>query len=541
METLDIQYDKVAEWLISRRKLKEDWAASLRGIQAKASLARKEQRIEDEDASAFLAKHANDDDFDFFRAEDLFGLLEKSKEGQKKNLIGGYSSPTLKAWKSILDAYRRNNIHLAEAAKTAVQAARYDIPSMKNQAQSCRKQVQDAQRRQSELLKTEVEVKRKFREECERNAIPGIHIRAELQERLRTKLPDILAQAADMIVDRCVAPLEYYCAFIRYTQGKVTDAEVLPTLRFMIANRNACLKDAVHLSDTLRLEWKKVQAESKNKAPADATGGVIDWGVTSGDDAASGGISWGGGDSGGGISWDVPAAGGDAGGGGISWDFAVEDSGGGAGGGAVVADAGGGIDWNALSLDGIDIGASGDAEVGIETTAEENDAESVKCLANSLARAALVDEILELEAFLSHRKWELEQRDAAQGQLVESGNMEVQRSIGEVKSLHKAVDGIVEVLCGKQTQSLLLMESSSGALAHAVSQLEMQRALCERPGRQHAALEKRKAELSEEAESNLREVERLRKDLQRLKTRLEEEIGKLVKAKIRIVGDINTV
>lgn len=85
------------------------------------------------------------------------------------------------------------------------------------------------------------------------------------------------------------------------------------------------------------------------------------------------------------------------------------------------------------------------------------------------------------------------------------------------------------------------MHGSEAALRHAVSQLSTQKLLCEKPGRESSALERRKAELSSEADVNLKEAGRLREQAQKLKRRLEEEISRLMKNKIRLVGDVNTV
>merc|ERR1719199_2321951 len=101
---IDIQYDKTVDWLTARRKLKEDWPTALRGIQAKASLA-KENNLADEACRAFLAKHA--DELDFFKVQELWELIEKSDDGKKRNLIGQYQVPEVKAWKQVVDLYKR--------------------------------------------------------------------------------------------------------------------------------------------------------------------------------------------------------------------------------------------------------------------------------------------------------------------------------------------------------------------------------------------------------------------------------------------------
>lgn len=526
---LDIQYDKTVEWLLSRRKLKEDWPTALRGIQAKASLA-KENNLADEACRAFLAKHA--DELDFFKVQELWELIEKSDDGKKTNLFGQYQVPEVKAWKQVLDLYKRNNTHLAEAARSLVQTVRYDIPAAKSQAQACQKQVQDAERRQSDLNKREVEAKRRFREMCDLHQIAGVNLRSELEDHIRLELPKILDQCCTILASNCPDALRFYGAFSKYVLSgdAVAEQDLFPLLRFLIANGNAFLKDASSLNDELKAEWTKVQEQWKNKEKSDKTD--------------TGGIDWGGVDLGGitlesntdAISWDIGGGGDTSGGGGISWDFEVEDGGGGNAvsgddvGASLVVD---GIDWGAVSMDGIGVNSA------IETAEEGPD--SVRLLANSRSRGLVVDELLELEAFLAQRCWELEERGGAEGQLAQSSNTEVQLTADETKKMHSQVTAVIDAFCGKQVQPIFLMHGSESALKHAVSQLATQKMLCEKPGREYSSLERRKAELSREAGVNLKEAARLRENAQKLKKRLEEEIERLMKHKTRLVGDVNTV
>eukprot|EP00747_Dinoflagellata_sp_TGD_P194148 gnl/TRDRNA2_/TRDRNA2_61229_c0_seq1.p1 gnl/TRDRNA2_/TRDRNA2_61229_c0~~gnl/TRDRNA2_/TRDRNA2_61229_c0_seq1.p1 ORF type:complete len:537 (-),score=170.05 gnl/TRDRNA2_/TRDRNA2_61229_c0_seq1:39-1649(-) len=533
-QQIDIQYDKAIEWLISRRKVKDDWASALRGAQAKVEVA-KEQQLSDEAAKSYLAEHKNEE-FDFFKIDELWKLLEKSDEGKKKNMLGQYTSPEVKVWKQAFDAYKRNNVFLADAAKIMVQCTKYDIPAAKNQAQACTKQVQDIARRQQDLAKREVEAKRRFREMCDQHGIPGVQFRPELQERVHKELPGILEEAANMIQKRCPAPLEFYVAFIRYTSGgqDVKSDTILPLVRFLIAKGNALLKDAANLNGDLKAEWKKVQDDFKKakdkKKGGDADAGGISWAVDDSSAADLGGVNW---DLGGG-----GAAADDSSGGGISWDFEIEVSGGGSAAADTKADVSGGIDWGNIDLGGIDLGGSGDA--GNEVKEAEESADTVLFLANGLARGMLVDEVLELEAFLAQRKWELKERGGADATL-ETGNLEVQRSAKEVNEFHSAISEIVEAFFGKRTQSLLLMQSSDAALSHIVAGLKTQQALCEKPGRLSAQLEKRKAELSAEAATNNAEAAKLREGLRKMKARIEDEICTVMKHKVRIVGEVNTV
>merc|ERR1719272_639595 len=121
----------------------------------------------------------------FLRVEELWTLILKTEAGKKKNLIGRYTDPKVKDWKVIFDNYKKNGVYLADLAKEMTQSTRYDIPAVKKQADACQKQMQDASRRQQELVKAELEAKKKFRKACEEKGIPGVMFRLELQDRVR--------------------------------------------------------------------------------------------------------------------------------------------------------------------------------------------------------------------------------------------------------------------------------------------------------------------------------------------------------------------
>jgi len=159
----------------------------------------------------------------------------------------------------------------------------------------------------------------------------------------------------------------------------------------------------------------------------------------------------------------------------------------------------------------------------------------VRLLTSSRARGLLVDELHELDAFLAQRSSELEH--SSQGELAE----ELQRSPDEVRQFQAGLAEILEALCGKETQMLLRFHSSEAALGQAASKITTQKALCERPGLEAAALGRRAQQLSAEAELSLGEATRLRERCQQLKSQLEGAISELVKHKVRLVGDVNAV
>lgn len=163
------------------------------------------------------------------------------------------------------------------------------------------------------------------------------------------------------------------------------------------------------------------------------------------------------------------------------------------------------------------------------------DPKSVNVLANTVARGLVVDELMELDTFLAERCWELEEVES--GRLTQNTNVKVEFNLEQTKAFHSKVAEAVEALCGKDVQPLLLLSSSESALRHAVSELAAQKALCEKPSKESATLDQRKAELSAEADLHSEESKRLRAQAQKLKGWLEEEMTRVLKYKVHVVGD----
>merc|ERR1712086_357844 len=139
--------------------------------------------------------------------------------------------------------------------------------------------------------------------------------------------------------------------------------------------------------------------------------------------------------------------------------------------------------------------------------------------------------------FLGERCWELEESE--KGQLEQNASVKVEFNLEETKDFRRKVAESVEALCGKEVQPLLLLHYSEQALRNVASQLSVQKALCEKPVKEIAVLEQRKSELMADADTRLKEVDRLRAEAERLKGWLQEEVSRLVKCKVRLIGDID--
>jgi hypothetical protein len=386
--SLDVQYDKVIDWLITRRKLKETCRSTLSGFHTSV------------------------------------GLVQDKSPDEKE----------------VTDLSKKGNAHLAEAACSIMQMVRHDIPSAKYHLQSCQKQADDLERRQRDLTQREAGAKQKLKDLCKTHQIDGnsMNFDADMKGYIESSLPKCLDKAVALIKASCPGALSFYEAFSRSLQAGEGDgaSDLMPLLRFVVAQGNALLNDAIGLNQELKAELQKVQEQWKK--------GTI-----------------------------------------------------------------------------------------------SQDPASLRMLNNTRSRGLVVDELLELEAFLAERCWELEEIE--KGQQQQNTNVKLQFNLEETKAFHRQINQAVEALSGKDVQPLLLMGSGDATLRNVISELSQQKALCDKPGEVSALLERRRAELCAEADNHSKEVDRLRQQVRDMKDWLEAEIARLMKHKVHLVGDINTV
>jgi hypothetical protein len=103
---IDINYAKLAEWLVSRKKMVSDWHKRLAAIQAKITEAAKEL------PPGLLVglPGGADAPIDYFRAA---AIRDKLAEGGERTLFGGLAGAA-GVWDAIVKAYEKNSTQLED-------------------------------------------------------------------------------------------------------------------------------------------------------------------------------------------------------------------------------------------------------------------------------------------------------------------------------------------------------------------------------------------------------------------------------------------
>lgn len=89
--------------------------------------------------------------------------------GKLKNFFGSYQDPPLKALEALIKLYRKQNLFLAEGARTLIQAVAYDIPQLKKLIQTNTKQNEDLLRKVSDEQRSSRELRLRLFKQLEEN------------------------------------------------------------------------------------------------------------------------------------------------------------------------------------------------------------------------------------------------------------------------------------------------------------------------------------------------------------------------------------
>lgn len=402
--------------------------------------------IQDMPESQEIAQLLSGSYIHYFHCLRIVDLL-KGTEASTKNIFGRYSSQRMKDWQEIISLYEKDNTYLVELSSLLVRNVNYEIPSLKKQIAKCQQLQQDYSRKEEEGQAGAAEMREQFYHSCKQYGITGDNVRRELLALVKD-LPSQLAEIGAGAQSLGEA-IDLYQACVEFVCDSPTE-QVLPMLRYVQKKGNSTV-----------YEWRTgtepsvVERPQLEEPPKQVQEDEIDWGDF-GVEAVS--------DSGNIISAETP---------GIDWGISLESESKDAG-----ADR---IDW------GDDAAASSEITV-LETGTEAPEgvargSDALTLLEYPETRNQFIDELMELEIFLSQRAVEMsEEADILsvsqfqlapailQGQTKEkmlSLVSTLQHLIGQLTSLRmqhlfmilaspRYVDRVTELLQQKLKQSQLL-------------------------------------------------------------------------------------
>ncbi|XP_006023329.1 CDK5 regulatory subunit-associated protein 3 isoform X1 [Alligator sinensis] len=365
---IDIQTSKLLDWLVDRRHCNLKWQTHMLHIREKINTA-----IQDMPESEEIKQLLSGSYIHYFHCLRIVDIL-KGTEASTKNIFGRYSSQRMKDWQEVVSLYEKENAYLAELASLLVRNVSYEIPSLKKQISKCQQLQQEYSRKEEECQLGAAEMRERFYTSCKQYGITGNNVRRELLALVKD-LPSQLAEigAGAKVLSEAI---ELYQACVQFACESSTE-QVVPMLRHV----QEC-------GDTTIYEWRKgvkpttVERPHMEEVSEQQDEEAIDWGDFAVEsvpvlDAADYGISTEDGAQVEEIDW------------GISLEPAPQ--------GAV----GDGIDWGSGDSETVQISVLETGTQVSEGVARGPDA--LTLLENPETRSQFIDELMELETFLSQR------------------------------------------------------------------------------------------------------------------------------------------
>ncbi|XP_034715556.1 CDK5 regulatory subunit-associated protein 3 [Etheostoma cragini] len=417
---IDIQTSKLLDWLLDRRHCNLKWQSAVKDIREKINAA-----IQDMPENEEIKKLLSGSYIHYFHCLRIVEIL-KGTEASSKNIFGRYSSQRMKDWQEIVSLYEADNVYLAEVASLLSRNVSYEGPALRKQLAKAQQLQQELSRREVECQSSAADLKERYYAACKQYGITGENVARELQALVKD-LPAVLEE-----VGKDAAKLEehiqLYTAFTNFVCE--WSKPVLPMLTFAQTRGN-----------TTFYEWRTGKAPTVierpvvEEAPTDTvTEDMIDWGDF-------------------GNSADAP---------GVNSGITVED----------------GIDWG-ISLEpssedtgaaGIDWGDSEDAPIEIDIVDAGTDCpegvargeDALSILENSQSRAQFIDELTELEVFLTQRISEMgEEADVVAMSQFQMAPSVIQGQTREhVREMLSVVQDLLVRLTSLRMQHLFMIQAS---------------------------------------------------------------------------------
>ncbi|XP_031556788.1 CDK5 regulatory subunit-associated protein 3-like [Actinia tenebrosa] len=527
---IDIYYNKLLDWLLDRRHCDLKWQNDALEIREKINAAIQDMPPVDEITELLSGSFIN-----YFHCLRIVELLKVS-ESATKNIFGRYSSKRMKDWQEIVSLYEKNNLYLAEAAHLLIRNVNFEVPSLKRQIGKCQQTQRDCTKKENEYSSNASVFLDQHKKTCEKMGIKGDNIKSELMDLLK-ELPEIYSKVAQDTI-KCSNIVEYYQAFTKFvspsyeSSDENQNAQVLPLLRYLIEHGNTTVYQwrtgqvptAIESDETAEVEVEK------------SSEGEIDWGEPSADSTVEGtespsnGIDFG--DTGDAIDW---GGGGDSGdgteNGGIDWgDSGNDDS--------------AGIDWGDS---GITVDESAVTEITVEDSGEGGIAkgkDALTILDNTETRNMFLDEMMELQAFLSQRQaeWKSGSDVVAVNEFQAAPRIIQIQSRETIEKMAATITDVLSRLTTMRVQNLCLLKSSPRYVDRLAESLQQKLRLSEKLKTSCKRMVEKRNEAAEQQRELEPKLEVIRCKTKELKTQIAGEISKKYKNRpVNIMGEINNI
>lgn len=514
---IDIQTNKLLDWLISRRHCNKDWQAKALVVREKINGAIQDMPEVEEITNLLAGTYIH-----YFHCQRIVEIL-KDTEASTKNLFGRYSSQRMKDWQEIIRLYEKDSVYLAEAAQMIIRTVNYEVPAMKRQIAKCQQIQEEAVKKEADYAKHAQDLRDRYQQECKQLGIKGECIKKELLS-LLDELPGLFEGAVKEL-HKAQPAIDLYRLFLGFTvpSSKADGSSTaVPLMQFLITHGNVTTYQWRHG------EPPEVVEETLPVLPVDIDNGnsddQIDFGdldigtsATNSTATSPNGdfvhVGFGDGEEA------IEVAGGD----GISWDISVEADG----------TAGDGAAEKILEEQSSHTGAK-----------VARGADALSLLHNPETRTQFFNELEELECFLAQWLSEMQlDGDALSASVLQQAPAEVQLQTRESVLAHLGtVRSCLSSLTTVRMQHLYQLHSSPKYVDRLVDTLQQKLYLADKNLQSREAVATRRQEALEEQRQLQPKLDLILAKIRQLQKQVQDDISKRYKGRpVNIMGGINVM
>ncbi|XP_077482809.1 CDK5 regulatory subunit-associated protein 3 isoform X1 [Stigmatopora argus] len=478
---IDIQTSKLLEWLTDRRHCHLKWQNAVQGIREKINVAMQDMPENEEIKQLISGSYIH-----YFHCLRIVELL-KGTEESTKNIFGKYSSQRMKDWNEIMNLYQADNVYLAELGSLLSRTVSYEGPALRKQVAKAKQLQQEMRRREAECQSSAAKLREHYYAACKQYGIKGDNVPRELQGLVKD-LPDVLDKVgADAA--KLEEKIQLYTAFTNFVCEWSEPA--LPMLTFAQKRGNATFYEWRTGKEPTAVDRPSME-ETPEEAPVEE---AIDWGDFGTQESSS----------------EITVEDG------IDWGISVEPS---------SEDGGGTIDWGDGEPPPVDIQVVPAGTDCAEGVARGDDA--LNLLENAQSRGQFIDELMELETFLSQRLAEMGQESDVVGMSqFQSAPRIIQVQSGErVHEMLSEVQDLLGRLTSLRMQHLFMILASPRYVERVTEVLRQKMKQADILETKAVSMVEKRREALEEQSRLEPQIDLLAKSTQELKKWIEGDISK---------------
>eukprot|EP00474_Spongospora_subterranea_P009688 CRZ10146.1 hypothetical protein [Spongospora subterranea] len=482
MEHLDIQYDKLCQWLTERNVIPKNWNDRIAALRS-----RTESELTKLPPLSELSLIQQADYCGYRECEQIVKILvadDTAKGIAVFSLFGRHNNQQTRLWDNLRSQYTKNNLKLAEFGQRLVQIVKYDIYSLKKEVSTLSKSVEDNHRHAYDKEKHAQLAKTKYEQLCQHYEIdPALPPKPQLQSqvfRLQAYFQEFLNALKRPTVHECIEFFSEFQAFLNSSDDT--------------RSNNSTPKDrTISLKLLMNMTSPVTAAESVS----------LSMGLTADSHIDEGGmveIAWGEGN---------PAEDG-------NWDISC-----------------------------VEAGVEASQETDIETQGLPEMGKNIVSLLDGRFRATVKTELIFLEHFLLQRCSELENDTHLDvfAETVEGNFLQCYaRDLSWTTNTLQYIRSLQPLLDNEVIQRLLKIRSSPSYLDRLVSSFEVQRLLEQKCLEKSIGLRAKADEIRDTIAELASQISNKVSDAVWYKEQAEEALGVLYKGKsIKLIGEIGNV